>query len=275
MKTIVITGSTRGIGFGLADAFLARGCAVTLSGRSQGSVDAALAQLSAIYDAARLCGQPCDVTQPDQVDALWGAAVDKFGGVDVWINNAGVGQDYMMVWDLPYAQVRAVIDTNLLGAINGCRTAVTRMQRQGHGAIYNMEGFGSGGRVRPGLSVYAASKAAVRSLSRSLVAESKDLPVIVGTLSPGMVVTDLLLDPIKDDPQALKQVKKIINILGERVETVAPWLADRVLANDKSGAEIAWLTRRKILWRFITASFHKRDIFAEADNPDIPASRDG
>lgn len=262
MKSIVITGSTRGIGYGLADAFLARGCAVTVSGRSQDSVDAAVQQLSAQHDAARICGQPCDVTQPQEVDALWRAAVSRLGRVDIWINNAGVGHDYVMLWQLPDEQVQAVVKTNLLGTLNGCRTAIVHMQEQGHGAIYNMEGFGSGGRVRPGLSVYAASKAGVRSLSQSLVAETKDLPVIVGTLSPGMVVTDLLLDPVQDDPQALAQVKRITNILGERVQTVAPWLADRVLDNEKSGAQIAWLTRRKILWRFLTAPFRKRDLFA-------------
>ena len=155
------------------------------------------------------------------------------------------------------------MDTNLLGVIHGCRTAVLHMKEQGRGAIYNMEGFGSGGRVRPGLSLYAASKSGVRSLSKSLIAETADLPLLVGTLSPGMVVTDLLLDPVKDDPEALAQVKRITNILGERVETVAPWLADRVLANDKHGAELHYLTRSKILTRFLTAPFHKRDLFAE------------
>ena len=263
MKSVVITGSTRGIGLGLAGAFLDRGCAVTVSGRSQHTVSEAVQKLGAKHDPARLCGQPCDVTQPDQVDALWAAAAAGFGGVDIWINNAGVGHDYVMLWELSPEQVQTVVNTNLLGAINGCRTAVTHMQQQGRGAIYNMEGFGSEGRVRPGLSVYAASKAGVRSLSKSLVAETAGLPILVGTLSPGMVVTDLLLDPVQNDPQALAQVKKITNILGERVETVAPWLADRVLANEKSGAKIAWLTRRKIITRFLTAPLHKRDLFTD------------
>ena len=261
MKTIVITGSTRGIGYGLANAFLARGCVVSVSGRSQDSVDVAVRQLAKRHPAEQIHGQACDVTQPDQVETLWASAANHFGGVDIWINNAGIFQDYVKLWEVPDEQIHAVLETNLIGTINGSRTAISHMLRQGHGAIYNMEGFGSAGRVRPRMGIYAASKAAIRSFSKSLAVEAVDTPVIIGTLSPGMVVTDLLLDPVKDDPSALAQVKKITNILGERVETIAPWLADRILANDTNGAEIAWLTRRKILWRFLTAAFHKRDLF--------------
>jgi NAD(P)-dependent dehydrogenase (short-subunit alcohol dehydrogenase family) len=262
MKAIVITGSTRGIGYGLAQAFLARGCAVCISGRTQESVDAAVRQLSQEYPSEQISGQPCDVTQLDQVEALWAGAANHFGSVDIWINNAGIFQDYVKLWEVPDEQVHAVFDTNVIGTINGSRTAITHMLRQGYGAIYNMEGFGSAGRVRARMGIYASSKAAIRSFSKSLAVEAAESPVIIGTLSPGMVVTDLLLAPVKDNPADLAEVKKITNILGDRVETIAPWFADRILANDENGAAITWLTRRKIMWRFLSAPFHKRDLFA-------------
>ena len=80
MKSIVITGSTRGIGFGLADAFLALGCQVTVSGRAQASVDRAVADLAARHgEAGRVAGFPCNVTRLEELQALWDAARARFG----------------------------------------------------------------------------------------------------------------------------------------------------------------------------------------------------
>ena len=83
MKTIVITGSTRGIGFGLAEAFLARNCAVTISGRTTESVERAVTALSTDYGADRVVGRPCDVTRFEQVQALWMAAQTHFGQINI------------------------------------------------------------------------------------------------------------------------------------------------------------------------------------------------
>ena len=69
----------------------------------------------------------------------------------------GLSHDLVMLWEVPPDQVQEIVDTNITGVINGSRTAVIRMQRQGHGAIYNMEGFGSEGRVRPGLSIFCSA----------------------------------------------------------------------------------------------------------------------
>ncbi|MFN2234085.1 MAG: SDR family NAD(P)-dependent oxidoreductase, partial [Anaerolineales bacterium] len=84
----------------------------------------------------------------------------------------------------------------------------------------------------------------------------------VSTLSPGMVITDLILEQYEKDPQGLEDAKKIFNVLADKVETVTPWLADQVLRNDKSGAEIKWLTTTKLMTRFATARFNKRDLFS-------------
>jgi NAD(P)-dependent dehydrogenase (short-subunit alcohol dehydrogenase family) len=261
MKRIVITGSTRGIGFGLADEFLQRQCAVTVSGRSQESVDAALGQLAAKYGKERLHGQPCDVTDLAQVQALWDAAVEHFGGVDIWINNAGIGHPTEPMWELSPEQVAAVLETNVLGTTHGVRVAVEGMEAQGGGQIYNLEGFGSTGRTMPGMSIYGTSKAAITYLTQALIEELQDTPVRMGSISPGMVITDLITDRFEENPETREDARGIFNILADRVEDVTPWMAERVLENESHGKRIAWLTRSRIIWRFLKAPFSKRDVF--------------
>jgi len=130
METIVITGSTRGIGLGLADAFLARGCRVVVNGRSSTSVEKALAELSHTYDAARSHGQAGDVSNLADMERLWQTAVDRFGRVDIWINNAGVGHPMQPVWELPPEKVKQVVDIDLLGVLSGTRVATARFNQR-------------------------------------------------------------------------------------------------------------------------------------------------
>jgi len=262
MKNVVITGSTRGIGYGLAQAFLAKGCAVMVSGRAQPGVDSAVASLESQFPGARVVGCPCDVTKLDQIQGLWDAASTAFDTVDVWINNAGIGHPQQDAWEITEATVRKVIDVDLLGLVFGSQVAVRGMREQGSGIVYNMEGFGSDGSVRMGMSVYGAAKRAVRYYTRSLVKETKNSPVQIGTLSPGIVITDFITDMYRDDPAGLEKSKKVFNILGDKVETVTPWLADKVLANTRTGATFKWLTPGKAMIRFMTAGFNRRDLFA-------------
>jgi len=261
MKIIVITGSTRGIGFGLAEAFLARDCAVIISGRSATRVDQAVADLSARYGADRVLGQPCDVTQFEQVQALWDATKIRFGRIDIWINNAGIANSPMNFRELPPEQMRAVVETNIIGAMNGSKVALNGMLAQKSGSLYNMEGLGSDGRQVEGLSVYGSTKQALRYLNEALIKEAEGTPVLVGSLSPGMVVTDMLTAPYDQQSAEWERAKRIFNILADRVETVTPWLAQQVLANDRNGARIKWLTKRKMIERFLLAPFRKRDLF--------------
>ncbi len=262
MKTIVITGSTRGIGYGLAQAFLARGQAVVVSGRSQETVDKAVAALQAQQPGAQVLGQPCQVSDLAQVEALWAAARARFGRVDIWINNAGISHPPRNLWELPRETIDAVVDTNITGSLYGTHVAARGLLAQGGGFIYDLHGFGSTGMVRPGLSVYGLTKYAMAYLTKAVSAEAAGGPLKVGAISPGIVATDLMTTPYADDPAGLERAKRVFNILGDRVETVTPWLADKVLANNKSGVVINWLTPAKIAWRFATAGFNqKRNIF--------------
>ena len=190
MKNIVITGSTRGIGFGLADSFLTMGCQVTVSGRSNQGVVEAVSSLTTKHTQKTILGHPCDVTIEAQLKELWDAATDHFGNVDIWINNAGVGHPLASIWDISTDQIHAVVDTNIKGMIFGSKVVVGGMLEQGGGSVYIMEGMGYDGRKHDGLSLYGMSKYGMNYFFEALVEETKNTPVLVGSLRPGMVATE-------------------------------------------------------------------------------------
>lgn len=263
MKVIVITGSTQGIGYGLADSFLALGCRVVVSGRTQEKVEKAVAELSAKHSQDNVFGCACDVTDYEQVEALWDAVRAHFGKVDIWINNAGLGHLQVDFWEHPPEQIKVVVGTNLMGAMYGARVALRGMLEQGHGALYNMEGLGSDGRKVRGLALYGSTKCGLGYLTDVLIQETKGTPVMVGALRPGMVMTRLVTQQYEGRPEEWERAKGIINILADRVETVTPWLAQKVLENERHGVRIKWLSRGKLIGRFLCASFWKRDLLDE------------
>jgi NAD(P)-dependent dehydrogenase (short-subunit alcohol dehydrogenase family) len=266
LNTIVITGSTRGIGYGLAENFLRLDQQVVISGRSQESVDGALESLTEDYPRERIGGWPCDVRELRQVNQLWNYTAEKFGQVDIWVNNAGIATAQSDFWALDEEQIESLVETNITGAMFGAKVALTGFMKQGRGEFYNMEGLGSDGRRVEGLTLYGTSKRALNYLTDSLAAEVEGSGVIVGALSPGMVLTDLILKRYQGrEPQEWQEARKIFNILADRVETVTPYLAEKVLENTENGARISWLTPGKILWRFVTAPFSDRDLFADMD----------
>ena len=263
MKTVIITGSTRGIGYGLANEFLKRGCKVVVSGRTQEACDKAITNLAVNHDKSKIYGVPCDVSKYAEQQNLWDKSAAHFGKIDIWINNAGISNAYVPFWEVSPEVIQNVTDTNMLGAMNGSHVALKEMIKQGDGQLYNMYGFGSDGRKADGLTLYGATKYGLKYLTESLTKEAKDTNVVVASLSPGIVLTDLWDDLYEGMPERKEKSKKIVNILGDKVETVTPYLAEQVLANEKSGAKIAWLTTPKAFWRFATAAFNKRNLFDE------------
>jgi NADP-dependent 3-hydroxy acid dehydrogenase YdfG len=162
-------------------------------------------------------------------------------------------------------QIQAVVETNVAGAMHGAKVALRGLLEQGSGSLYNMEGLGSDGRKVAGLTLYGSTKYSLRYLTDALVEETRDTPVLVGALRPGMVVTDLLTEQYKERPEDWERAKRIFNILADRVETITPWLAQKVLANNKTGVRITWLTGPRIIGRFLAAPFRRRDLFGEDD----------
>jgi NAD(P)-dependent dehydrogenase (short-subunit alcohol dehydrogenase family) len=206
-------------------------------------------------------GFACDVTKFEQVQALWNAAKVRFGKVDIWINNAGINAGQIPFWQLRPDHIQSGVETNLIGAMNGAAVAIGGMLEQGSGAVYSMEGLGSNGRRIKGLTLYGTTKYGLAYLTDALAGETRGTPVIVGAIRPGMVVTDLLTKPFEGKPAEWERAKKVFNVLAERIETVTPWIADKVLANSKAGIRIQWLTPSRIGFCVLRALFSKRDLF--------------
>ncbi len=258
---VVITGSTRGIGLGMAQEFLKRSHNVVISSRHPDAVNSTVAELSARYPSQSVAGTAVDVSDYDQVQRLWDESIKALGTVDMWVNNAGTDTVNAMFDELPPEDIAKTVNTNLLGLMNCNRVAIPGMNHQGSGWIFNMEGFGSDGRVLPKKGPYGATKYAVRYFTKSMIRECENAPVNVGYLSPGIVVTDLLVPPPGERGEQWERTKQVLNILADTVDTVTPFLVEGMLAADKNGTAVRWLTTGKIAGRFMMSRFRKRDVF--------------
>lgn len=260
-KTVVITGSTRGIGFGMATAFLKLGHNVVINGTRQKTVNKALGKFK--KHKHQLLGIPGNVSKKSTHEQLFDIAHEHFGKVDIYINNAGVNSPNKLSKNLEKDEIKLVFDTNIRGTTLGTLIALRKMEEQGFGQIFNMEGFGSNGRMMPKRTIYGTSKCAVRYFTRSMAKENINSPIQIGTLSPGMVVTDFMLKSLDEsNREEYNHTKNIYNILGDKVETVAPFLVKKILQSNKTNDHIIWLTSYKIMWRFFTSKFKKNDFFA-------------
>lgn len=265
---IVITGSTRGIGRGLALEFARRGHHVIVSGRTQSAADEAAQQIqSSASGSSRLVGVACDIAKRSDIENLWQRSIEAFGKVDIWINNAGVSHPRQRAGELRAKDIVAVQQTNLTGVLHATQVALKGMSTQASGGtIYNMEGFGSNGMSRPGMSLYGASKFALTYFNQALLKELPSTQVKICYLSPGIVVTDLLKRDMGAAGSAeFERTRKVYEILADRVETVAPWLVEQILRMPDNGARIAWLTSGKAARRFFGSLFRRRQVLTPAD----------
>lgn len=258
MKNVVITGSTRGIGFAMATEFLRTGCNVTLSGRGELLAEAAQTSL-APFEGKYIYVQ-CNVQEKASLLNLWDTSLGHWGVIDIWINNAGQNAPHMFSWETREVYTENIIMTNIIGMIYGSQIAAAGMLQKGHGAIYSMEGLGSNNMIQPKTILYGTTKHAITYFMKGLARELEGTGVIAGRLSPGMMLTDFITKtPDGDQSEVVsdEKFKKIFNILADKPETVARFFIPRILSNTKNNAQIAWLTNPKAAWRFMTAGLRK------------------
>ena len=267
MKTVVITGSARGLGLEMTKVFKKNNINVILSDLNEDSLKKAKEIIESIKSNSVVDYKVCNVTKTKDIEELIKYTKDKYKNIDIWINNAGVNQPEKAIWELTENETNSVIDVDLKGTILCSKLIMNTMIKQGSGAIYNVEGYGSNDATMLGLSIYCTIKRAVTYFTEALAKENevKNTGIIVGKLSPGIMITDFITNALgnKEKINLSDKTKKVYNILGDYPDVVSEFLVKGILNNTKNNAKIEWLTTKKAAWRFMTSGFNKRDFFKE------------
>lgn len=187
---VVVTGGSRGIGRAVAESLLRRGADVLIAGRAAGPLAAAaadLARVAASAGAGRIETLAADVRRPADAERLVAAAADRFGGVDVLVNNAGVGR-FEAVAEQSIDDWAQVIETNLSGVFYCCRAAIPVLRRRGGGWIVNVSSLAGSYPFANG-AAYCASKAGLDAFTAALMQEVRFDGIRVSAVAPGSVGT--------------------------------------------------------------------------------------
>lgn len=186
-KVAVVTGGTRGIGRAIAERLLAEGASVAICGRTKEGVDRAVAEMAAQYGNV-IWGTPADVSKLEDVHNLFQGVASRFGGVDILINNAGVGV-FRSVADLTPEEWHRTIDLNLTGVYYCSHEALQRFRTKGGGFIINISSL-AGKNPMAGGAAYNASKFGVNGFSEAMMLDHRHENVRVSYVMPGSVDTD-------------------------------------------------------------------------------------
>ena len=266
MKTVVITGSTRGLGYEMAKVFRKNNYNVVINGVNLERLDKAVDSLSKLEGQGKVIGVSGNISNTEDIQKLLDSAVENFGEIDIWINNAGVNQPSKAMWELTESEIDGVLNIDLRGSIMGTKLAAIQMYKQKHGGfIYNLEGYGSNDAMMLGLNMYGTSKRAITHFTQAFAKELEERgsKVKAGRLSPGIMITDFTRQALggQQSIELPEKTKKVYNILGDYPDVVAAFLVDGMMKNNTNNAHIEWLTGRKAAFRFMTAVFNKRDFF--------------
>jgi len=186
-RTAVVTGGTRGIGLAIARALAEDGASVVVSGRDAARLESAVTELEGLGAAA--VGVTADQSKREDCDRLVDAAKERFGRIDVLVNNAGITRDQLLVrmkddeWD-------QVMDTNLRGVFLMTRAVAKSMMRQKSGRIVNITST-AGAMGNPGQVNYSAAKAGVIGLTKAAARELAHWNILVNAVAPGLIETDM------------------------------------------------------------------------------------
>ena len=195
-KSAIVTGGTKGIGRAIAEALVREGVNVCISARHQRELDNTVSELSKL-SAGRAIGSLCDVRDHEQVKKLIAHAASELGGLDVLINNAGIGM-FETVEAMAVEDFRAVLETNLFGVFYCCHEAIPRMKQRGGGYIINISSL-AGANPHPQMAAYNASKFGLNGFSEALMQEVRHDNIKVSYIMPGSVNTEFGGDDPSDE----------------------------------------------------------------------------
>ena len=195
-KTAIVTGGTKGIGRAITEALLREGVSVCVAARHHAEIDKTIKELNQ-GDEDRAIGFVCDVRDYDQVKKLIDYTVKELGGLDILINNAGIGI-FQKVEDTTPEDFRAVLETNVFGVFYCCREAIPQMKRRGGGYIINISSL-AGVNAHPQMAAYNASKFGLNGFSEALMQEVRHDNIKVSYIMPGSVNTEFGGDSPSDE----------------------------------------------------------------------------
>jgi NAD(P)-dependent dehydrogenase (short-subunit alcohol dehydrogenase family) len=187
-RTCLVTGGTRGIGLAVARSLLASSERVAITGTSEDGVRRTHEQLAAVHDATNILSLTCDVRDPASVERTVRDVVGAFGGLDVLVNNAGVGVGGAIA-DMTIDEWNRIIDTNLTGVFHCCRAVIPHLRKRGGGWIINISSLASKNPFVGG-GAYCASKTALNALSEVMMQELRYDNIRVSYVLPGSVATE-------------------------------------------------------------------------------------
>lgn len=194
-KTALITGSTSGIGLGIAKGFAKAGVNIMMNGLGdKAAIDAARTDLEKM--GVTVAYSPADMTEPDQIAAMVAETVKQFGSIDILVNNAGI-QHVSAIEDFPPEKWDAIIGINLSSTFHTTRAAVPHMKKKGWGRIINIASA-HGLVASPFKSAYIASKHGVIGFTKTIALETAQNGITCNAICPGYVLTKLVENQIAD-----------------------------------------------------------------------------
>lgn len=235
---MVITGSTRGFGYAIAEALLKRGAAVIVTGRSEEALQSVVNSLSPF---GRVSGEQLDVRDEAEVHRVVQRVVEKFGRIDIWINNAGFSSSAGMVLDINPQEALDMFLANDLGLFYCTQAVLEHMLPRKTGMLVNMYGNGSFLRPASPTGLYGATKAWLTSFTRSLAKELQGSGIKVLGFSPGMILTDMLTSPRvvgERGRDLMKRYDFVLRFLAGQPENAAEKLAQALATQKKEFAEV-------------------------------------
>jgi NAD(P)-dependent dehydrogenase (short-subunit alcohol dehydrogenase family) len=252
-KVAVITGGSRGLGLAIAQIYARAGAKVVIASRALRSVDLAVDSLRASgYQAT---GLACDVADIAQVEALAQHAIQTFGRIDIWVNNAGLSAPYGPTVHIPNRDFLNVINTNIVGTYNGSIIAMRYFLAQKSGKLINLLGRGDTGSIAL-QNAYSSSKVWVRNFTKTLANEYKNSGVDIFGFNPGLVKTEMLsnVHAVQGYEKKMNPLRFIAMLWGNDADVPAEkalWLASDV-TNGKNGLMVTVLTPGFMLRRILT-----------------------
>jgi 3-hydroxybutyrate dehydrogenase len=189
-RVAVVTGGTKGIGRGIAEAFLAEGASVVINGRSKDTGDRVLAELGA---GAKASFVAADVTNKASLENLIEQAVEMYGRIDILVNNAGGASYFAPVAEMSDEAMEEALLWNLWTTFWGTRKALGYMIPQGFGRIINISSV-EGKHGKAGLTNYVTAKHAINGFTKSTAKEIGTTGVTINAICPGLIITDIVKD---------------------------------------------------------------------------------